>query len=844
MVRANNNTRNPYKVVLQKVPGAAAVVLVYDIRDRLVLTQDGNLRSEGNWNYTQYDNLNRPVLTGLVNLASNDPVTHWAAAVAKTGDTNEAVQYPETGMLTNATVLTQTFYDSYGWLAVETASGLDSNYHTGTDSYLLLASDTQFPYAQANQKDSRTRGLVTGTKVNILGTPNYTYTLTIYDSKARPIQVKTKNHTTGADLMTTQYSWSGQPLTVVSQENKAGSTAIMVTTVTKNNYDVLGRLVKTTKNVNSNTGLSSGDKIIAVNKYDELGQLVNKTLGATDANGTAGAETQAYEYNVRGWLLGMNRGYVNSSTSVTSNVFGFDLAYDKTNNNKTSESNGAVNNYATAFYKGNIAGMSWRGRGSGGTGDIRRYDFSYDPANRLMNAGFKHYSGSNYMATGTFNSRMGDGNPLNPESAYDYNGNIKAMTQQGLAGGSTMLVDQLTYSYLPGSNKLAKVTDAAGDTRSYQLGDFNDGTNSGDDYAYDVNGNLTKDENRNISSISYNILNLPQTISVTGKGTITYLYDAAGNKLSKTVNEGSAQKITTYLGGMIFENDVLQHVAMEEGRFRPNGSVFTADYFLKDHLGNVRSMINENKALLEETHYYPFGLTMKGISMQALGALANRYKFNDGTELESKEFSDGSGIELYATEYRSYDPQIGRFHQIDPIAEMSESWSPYTFANNNPLFFNDPLGLMSDTIKPVTPAIPNLDEPDKGSELAKEKVLDEVVVTTNTPKKKGPGFWSGVLDVVQTGIDLVGLIPVVGEIADGANALIYLARGDKTNAALSTAAMIPIAGWVATGTKLVVKNINLTAKTRKASQALKLAERILGKGYKEIDKEYLGVPMD
>ncbi|WP_176954518.1 RHS repeat domain-containing protein [Niabella drilacis] len=302
-----------------------------------------------------------------------------------------------------------------------------------------------------------------------------------------------------------------------------------------------------------------------------------------------------------------------------------------------------------------------------------------------MNAGFKEYSGSSYTASGSFNSRMGDGNPGNPESAYDYNGNIKAMTQQGLAGSSSLLMDQLVYSYQPGSNKLAKVTDQAGNTRSYQLGDFNDGTNSGDDYAYDVNGNLTKDENKNISGITYNILNLPEQISVTGKGTIVYQYDASGNKLGKTVSEGSTQKITTYVGGMIFENDVLQHVAMEEGRFRPNGSIFTADYFLKDHLGNVRSMINENRTLLEETHYYPFGLTMKGISYQnTTTSLQNKRKFN-GYE-ETAEL----GVNLYESIYRTHDPQIGRFWQMDP--KPTDSISLYAFGYNNPIRYNDPLG--------------------------------------------------------------------------------------------------------------------------------------------------------
>lgn len=73
--------------------------------------------------------------------------------------------------------------------------------------------------------------------------------------------------------------------------------------------------------------------------------------------------------------------------------------------------------------------------------------------------------------------------------------------------------------------------------------------------------------------------------------------------------------------------------------------------------------------------------------------LENKYKFNDGTELESKEFSDGSGLDLYATEFRSYDPQIGRFLLIDLLAEFNEFWTPYNYFNNNPIIFNDPLGL-------------------------------------------------------------------------------------------------------------------------------------------------------
>ncbi|MFN8250252.1 MAG: DUF6443 domain-containing protein [Ferruginibacter sp.] len=589
------------RMIMKKVPGAAPVYMIYDQRDRLVMTQDGNLSAQGKWLVTLYDNLNRPVQTGLWTNGGS-----WTTHTANAQNSNY-YYYPFSNAPSDGSweKLTATHYDDYAGLP----SPLSASFNTAWNSYFSTPGNS-YPYYQALNQTSITKGLTTWTETKILGSASsFMTSVMIYDEKARPIQIQSTNISGGVDIVTTQYNWSGQPMITVQKTEKAGTNPQTHVVITKMEYDDLGRVLNLRKAVNSTVNyasVSKAEQLIAENTYDKLGRLKTKKL-APSFNSGSGLETIAYDYNIRGWMLGANRDYAKDNTS--SNYFGFDLGYDKANN-------GIIGNqtYNNPQYNGNIEGMVWKSKGDG---EKRRYDFAYDAASRLMKADFTQYNNSsfNQSAGVNFNVRMGDGitqlpdSTLDPNTAYDDNGNIKRMQQWGLKINASAQIDDLQYTYYGGSNRLQQVTDAFNDNSS-KLGDFKyePGAKTVTDYTYDVNGNMVQDNNKKISGINYNYLNLPQTISVTAKGSVEYVYDAAGNKLKKIVHEnGQPDKITLYQAGAVYENDVLQFIGHEEGRIRFKPSTtstadsFQIDYMLKDHLGNVRMVLTEE----QEQNKYP-----------------------------------------------------------------------------------------------------------------------------------------------------------------------------------------------------------------------------------------------
>lgn len=573
------------RMITKKVPGADETWMVYDARDRLVLMQDGKMRPQSKWLYTKYDQSGRPESTGLWT-AFGDRFFHKALA-------NVSTDYPDLNGQTFEE-LTRNFYDNYSWLS-SYGNPLPATFSTAHNTYLQPESDVIWPYPRKPITHSvSTKGLLTGTRIKILETSSsYLFAVSFYDEKGRIIQTHTQNIVGGTDITTTQYTWTSQPLMVVDQTNKIGTGAQTSIVITNLIYDDLGRVIKIEKKMSStlvNSGSMPADyTLIAEMEYNSLGQLKRKLLSPQRI------EKQIFDYNIQGWLLGMNRGYAKDVD--TYNHFGYDLGYDKANNNIIGNQT-----YANPQFNGNIGGITWKSRGDE---EKRKYDFTYDAANRLTGADFNQYTSGTFNKTANIDFSVSN-------LSFDANGNILTMSQKGVKLNASSFIDQLSYSYKNNGNRLAKVTDAI--TTDNKLGDFKDGSNAlTDDYNYDANGNLNLDNNKAISSITYNVLNLPYVITVTGKGTITYTYDALGNKLRKVTDDNNTSPaittITNYAGGAVYVNNVLQYISHEEGRirFKPGGKLGSPpatlhyDYMLKDHLRNVRMVLTEE----QRTDMYP-----------------------------------------------------------------------------------------------------------------------------------------------------------------------------------------------------------------------------------------------
>ena len=576
------------RLVEKKVPGSAPIYIAYDPLERPVLIQDGNLRDANKWYFIKYDAQGRGIMQGTyrnttqttrssiqsildglyTNVNSSYPVNSYYEdrGVALHGYTNQSfpmVNYDNSPI----DVLVVNYYDNYDF---------DNN---GTDDFSYVAQGISGEGVQGNSNN-----LPTGAKRVTIGGSTWIYQYMFYDKFGKVIQVRGNNHlrTTIDNLTTNVYDdYAGKLILQKAYHNTGLGSGLMV--VNTYEYDHVNRLSKVFQSNNS-----SGAQLLAQYKYNELGQLIDKKLHATSTSKFL--QSVDYRYNIRGWLNSINNSKLDENLldgdidSENHDYFGMDLLY---NNVESEFSN-------TALYNGGLSAIKWKSTGSPASDDGQQsYRYAYDKAGRLTSASSNKRNGTSW------NTDM-----LNENMTYDYNGNIKALTRNynnrsttGLNVAST--IDELVYTYNNG-NQLSKVKDAK-PSLSDQIG-FRDDADNDTEYTYNTSGSLTSDLNKGIQSISYNIIGKAQDIIFTDGRHISYIYDAAGNKLATQTYSNSEQtSVTDYVDGFVYENKVLQFFSSPEGRVVSNAGNLEYQYNIADHQGNTRVIFTANPDPVQTT---------------------------------------------------------------------------------------------------------------------------------------------------------------------------------------------------------------------------------------------------
>jgi hypothetical protein len=350
------------RMIAKKIPGAAWVYMVYDLRDRLAFSQDGNMRAKSQWAYTLYDDFNRPVQTGIMSytgswatLVAGMPTTSSSTTTTASGtnqNINPADMYintretgrtlyqgtnsivfdngfasednasftaqitTETASTFSNTVTVNTFYTPSGATLYPLTYTYYDDYtaatktFTSTNNSKLDDGGNPYPETLPGQKSALTKGMVTVTKVRVIEDPTnltlgkWLETASFYDDKGRVIQVQTTNYKGGNDIATSRYDFTNKVVSTYLVHNNASGNVNNLRVLTDSKYDHAARLLSVTKTINDDA--TNNKRVVATNIYDALGKLKEKKTGQKSASDVSPLEDDNYNYNIRGWLKGIN----------------------------------------------------------------------------------------------------------------------------------------------------------------------------------------------------------------------------------------------------------------------------------------------------------------------------------------------------------------------------------------------------------------------------------------------------------------------------------------------------------------------------------------------------------
>jgi RHS repeat-associated protein len=467
---------------------------------------------------------------------------------------------------------------------------------------------------------------------------------------------------------------------------------------------------------------TSRDKVYWENEayyqYYKHGPLARTVLGQQQVQGVD------YAYTLQGWLKGVNSTALtaasdpgNDGAVTPKDVFGFALHYYGAGDYKPV--NASRNSFAAAagdfkpLYNGNIGAISQH---LSLLGNPLLYNYNYDALNRIK--GMQAYSGLN-TATNTWNPLALD--DFKESISYDANGNILRYNRNGnkTFAGKPLAMDSLVYSYKTGTNKLDFIDDKV-NAANY---DNDIDAQLAGNYEYDGIGNLVKDRAGNIDGVTWNIYGKIASIVKTDGTVIRYTYDVAGNRISKDVNgavtwyvrDATGNVMSTYTLGAnkpvtlseihlygsnrlgistpeidLTQGDGVETVLSGLGSGKVINFIRGKKFFeLSNHLGNVLATVSDKKLpvllggsltynadVVSVNEYYPFGMLMPG---RSVNGSRYRYGFN-GKENDNEVKGEGNQQDYG---FRIYDPRVGKFLSVDPLAKSYPWNSPYSYAEGD-----------------------------------------------------------------------------------------------------------------------------------------------------------------
>ena len=658
--------------VEKKIPGADPVYYIYNISDTVltdypVAMQDGNLRKNNTWVLMDYDKHKRLVSTTYMTIDQSKIDSTISLSKHDFGSLNEFTSYYIKAQ-SSVRYVNKRLYDSYK-----------------TD----IATEPFLPVANVVSEldvDMRVTGLLTAEQVYLLDkvTPDRFVCKTYYyDKYGRTVQIVEKYPNGAIARYSTKYDMVGNVLATHESHTHDGQTDHIKI---ENSLDHRGRILSSSVFVNDyHDDREEGDSetpILSLQyKYDDLGKLVAKEcypMGNSKID-------ESFTYNIQGWLTGK---IVHRPAKEDDLDYATDIFYEHLNYYNPLFEEGQPS------YIGNISGSSTGFANSDPVDNL----YYYDQLSRLVNT-------EQYRCSTPHNAFV------EKDVAYDADGNIRQLSRYNDSSSSVY-----TYAY-DNSGLLQSVSNNSGFMSPARVATFGlssiidhpvgpitvspiptlykDDTEiyEGNDYVYDSNGNVIYDGYHGLN-IRYNHLNLPRKISRGDDILVNYVYLADGSKYSALKGDGTG---FIYEGSFIYKQSengslTLESIPFNGGRFisNSNGELLPR-YFITDHLGSVRGILNENFDIEEQNDYYQFGKHIDDPNSQLSD---NRYHYNGK---ENQEFFDLPYLDYGA---RLYDPHICRWLSIDPMAENYKDINPYVFCANNPIKYIDLDGrLLGDPIK-------------------------------------------------------------------------------------------------------------------------------------------------